>query len=57
MQNGMIADVTKDSFSVKTGSGNLCVTEIQLEGKKRMTVHDFLLGIKLDAGEKLESGR
>lgn len=35
---------------VKTGKGLLEVTEVQLEGKKRMGVHDFLLGAALQQG-------
>ena len=29
------------------------VMELQLEGKKRMTAHDFLLGVKVQPGEIL----
>jgi len=50
---GEIAAVNKDSFIVKTGTDYLEVLEIQLEGKKRMPVKDFLLGYKLEAGTKL----
>lgn len=56
-ENGTIDEVDKDSFSVKTGNGDLRVTEIQLEGKKRMNVHDFLLGVRVETGEKLELRR
>ena len=50
---GTITAVTKDSFEVATGKGCLCVYEIQLEGKKRMSVHDFLLGFKIEEGTVL----
>ncbi len=50
---GTIVAVSKDSFVVKTGDGLLKVTELQLEGKKRMSVKDFLLGYKLSVGQKL----
>ncbi len=50
---GTVVAVYKDSFVIKTGEGLLRVTEIQLEGKKRMSVKDFLLGYKLAAGQKL----
>lgn len=49
----IICDVTKEAFFVKTGNGLLKVKSIQLEGKKRMSVHDFLLGYHLDMGTKL----
>ncbi len=50
---GTIVSVSKDCFVVKTGNGLLKVTELQLEGKKRMSVKDFLLGYKLSIGQKL----
>lgn len=50
---GSIVDVSKDSIDVATGSGRLRIYELQLEGKKRMSTHDFLLGVKLQQGEKL----
>ena len=50
---GTIVAVSKDCFVVKTGDGLLKVTELQLEGKKRMSVKDFLLGYKLSVGQKL----
>lgn len=50
---GTIVAVSKDSFVVKTGDGLLKVSELQLEGKKRMSVKDFLLGYKLSIGQKL----
>lgn len=49
---GTISYVTKDTIAVNTEKGLLLLTEIQLEGKKRMHVKDFLLGYKLTAGEK-----
>ena len=36
-----------------TGAGLLCIYELQLEGKKRMSTHDFLLGVKVQPGEVL----
>lgn len=38
---GEIIEVAKDSFSVKTGKNLLCVTELQMEGKKRMDLRTF----------------
>lgn len=51
---GEILKVSKESITVCTGKGQLEVVELQLEGKKRMTAHDFLLGVKLQPGELLE---
>ena len=46
---GAIALVAKDAVFVKTGEGFLKITKLQLEGKKRMDVKDFLLGYKVTA--------
>lgn len=51
--NGAVVAVNKDSFDVMTGDGILRIYELQLEGKKRMTTHDFLLGVKVQVGEVL----
>ena len=50
---GAILTVDKDSFEVAAAEGALKVLELQLEGKKRMTTHDFLLGVKIQPGEIL----
>lgn len=47
---GSICKVEKEAFYVQTGKGLLKVTEVQLEGKKRMRVKDFLLGYPLTEG-------
>ncbi len=52
-QPGSVVKVTKDSFEVATGDGVLQILELQLEGKKRMNTHDFLLGVKVTEGEML----
>ncbi|MDD3368079.1 MAG: methionyl-tRNA formyltransferase [Lachnospiraceae bacterium] len=53
VEPGTIINVEKDSFSVQTGLGSLKLLEVQLEGKKRVSVKDFLLGYKLENGMKL----
>lgn len=50
---GTIIEVLKDAIYVRTGNGILRLDEVQLEGKKRMNVRDFLLGMKIQASEKL----
>ncbi len=37
---------------VKCGKGALLITELQLEGGRRMTSHDFLLGRKISVGDR-----
>ena len=51
---GTIGEVNKDSILINTGDGMLEVFELQLEGKKRMQVKDFLLGYPLKVGDILE---
>lgn len=50
---GEVSRVTKDAICVNTGKGTLILREIQLEGKKRMAVKDFLLGYKIGKGDQL----
>ncbi len=50
---GTIAKVTKDAVIVCTGDGALSLLEIQLEGKKRMSTKEFLLGRTFAEGEVL----
>ena len=40
-----------NSLVVQTGNGMLSITELQLQGKKRMNVQDFLRGCKFEEGE------
>lgn len=50
---GTVMAVLRDSLVVLTGDGYLQLFEVQLEGKKRMPVKDFLMGYKLEVGAKL----
>ena len=50
---GEVIEVSKDHFTVATGRGALDIWEVQLEGKKRMTSRDFLLGVQLKPGDIL----
>lgn len=51
---GTIVAVDKESISVACKEGVIRVLELQLEGKKRMAVKDFLLGYHVEEGMKLE---
>lgn len=53
MEPGCIVEVTKDSLTVQTGQGRLQLLEVQLEGKKRMSVDAFLRGFQIEAGCRL----
>lgn len=50
---GQIVRVEKDRFAVNCGQGILWIRAVQLEGKKRMSTHDFLLGNAVSAGMQL----
>ena len=56
-QPGTITEVTKDAIKVACGEGVLEIYSLQLEGKKRMSAHDFLLGVKVQEGEQLTRER
>ncbi|MGC4020017.1 MAG: methionyl-tRNA formyltransferase [Muricomes sp.] len=47
---GTVLEVSKDSFTVKTGDGWLRVSELQIPGKKRMETSAFLRGYTLEIG-------
>ena len=47
---GCIVKVDKAGLLVQTGEGMLLLTEVQLEGKKRMSVEAFLNGCPVEAG-------
>lgn len=50
---GTVEQVSRDSIDVATGDGILRIYSLQLEGKKRMAVKDFLLGYEMTSGMKL----
>ena len=50
MTAGSILETNTDSIIIQTGDGAIAVSEVQLEGKRRMSVHDFLQGYQLQPG-------
>lgn len=50
---GTVASIEKEAICVNTGHGVIKFLEIQLEGKKRITAREFLLGNQFTIGEKL----
>lgn len=50
---GTVIEVCKDGFIVKCGEGSLKITELQLEGKKRMLADAFLRGVTVEKGSIL----
>lgn len=53
---GCIIKVEKDHIYVQTGSGILALSEVQLEGKKRMPVEAFLNGYTVEEGTYFRRG-
>lgn len=47
---GCICKVSKDEMLVQTGQGILSLKEVQLEGKKRMSIDAFLCGYQVEEG-------
>ena len=52
---GTIVEVNKNTIKVACSEGLISIMSLQLEGKKRMSTHDFLLGVKVQPGEILTS--
>lgn len=50
---GTVINVDKKSFTVKCKDSGLKIMNLQLEGKKRMDTAAFLLGYKVQVGDKL----
>lgn len=50
---GIVTDVGSGSLVVGTGGGLLSIEELQLQGRKKMPVADFLRGAKVETGERL----
>ncbi|MFC1658179.1 methionyl-tRNA formyltransferase [Candidatus Omnitrophota bacterium] len=50
---GVVLDASKKGIVVATGAGNLLITELQIEGKKRVTASEFISGYKFSVGDNL----
>lgn len=50
---GTVAAVDKDCILVNTGGELLALNVVQIEGKKKISVHDFLLGYPVSEGNVL----
>lgn len=49
---GSVSAVTKNEIRIFTGDGEIALLEVKPQGKKEMTVHDFLLGNHIKVGTK-----
>lgn len=52
---GEITEVTKNAIVVTCGEGNLAIKELQIEGRRRMAIEEFISGHKISVGEILSS--
>ncbi|RII28830.1 MAG: methionyl-tRNA formyltransferase [Geobacter sp.] len=52
---GTVLRADKNGLEVACGSGSLFIEELQLEGRKRLPVQEFLTGVKIAPGTVLES--
>ncbi len=50
LESGSVIYVDKKTLIVKCGEGYLSLKEVQLEGKRRMTIEEFLRGKKIEKG-------
>jgi len=49
---GFVAETTKKSIIVKTADGFMAIEELQLEGSRRMSSELFLIGHRIETGDK-----
>ena len=54
---GTVTGTDKKAIYVKCGEGVLALTEVQYEGKKRMSAQAFLLGARIEPGQLLTKER
>ena len=52
---GCICRIDKEGMYVQTGEGILLLTEVQMEGKKRMEASAFLRGYQVEEGSFFKS--
>jgi len=52
-ENGEIKDVSSEGIIVKCGNGAIIINEIQIEGKKKMLVSEYIKGNLISVGEIL----
>lgn len=50
---GMVCQLTKELLVIKTIDGGIQINELQMEGKKRMSIADFLRGNNIQLGDQL----
>jgi methionyl-tRNA formyltransferase len=51
---GYVMQAESDRLTIKCGSGSLRLEEVQLEGKRRMSISEFMRGTTINAGMRFE---
>lgn len=54
-QPGKILSVSAEGIAVAAGKGNILITELQIEGKRKMTAREFISGHRISVGETFEN--
>jgi methionyl-tRNA formyltransferase len=49
---GVVTDVQPERLLIGTSSGQISLEEVQLEGRRRMTITEFLRGHHLQPGDR-----
>ena len=52
-QAGSICEKTDSGLKVAAKNGYVFITEVQMENKKRMSIHDFMRGFRISPGDAL----
>ena len=50
---GKIVEVSKEGIVINTERDDLMIQELQIEGRRRMTVEEFIAGHKIRPGDSL----
>ncbi len=51
---GSVVEISDEGIAVAAGKGVVLITELQLQGRKRLGVREFLLGQKIDPGTRFD---
>jgi len=54
LEPGTIIKVTGEELVIQTGTGRIKIIELQIEGRKRMFIEEFLKGVNINAGESFK---
>ena len=54
-ESGTVSKIDENVISVQTGDGLLAISQLQLEGGRSQTVHEFLNGHQVHVGDRLDA--